>query len=217
MATSGPDDRRGGGIGILGGTFDPVHKGHLQIALDARRLLDLDEVRLVPLAHAVHREQPETPAALRLEMLEATVREHPSLRVDDRELRREGPSYTVDTLRSLHADLPDRSLCLLLGEDAFAGFHTWRRPDEILTLANIAILQRPGHQLSAGTAAQRWLHRHRVDRLDPVRTGQIVTCPVTQLDIASSDIRTRVAAGRDIDDQVTPAVAGLIARYALYR
>lgn len=204
-------------IGVLGGTFDPVHNGHLRIALDAYELLGLDHVRLVPLARAVHREQPQTPGWLRRDMLAAALGQRKTLRLDDRELRREGPSYTVDTLRSLHADMPGQSLCLLLGEDAFAGFPDWRSPDEILSLANIAVLQRPGHTLDETGAVAALLAAHRVPRLDPSRNGQIIGCPVSQLEIASSDLRQRVATGRSIDYLVPAAVAELIARHGLYR
>ena len=204
-------------IGIFGGTFDPVHCGHLRIALDAREQLGLDHVRLIPLAHAVHRDQPETPGTLRLAMLEAAVAGHAGLQVDDRELRREGPSYTVDTLASLHAELSDRPLCLLLGEDAFAGFPGWRDPERILTLANIAVLQRPGHALADTAPLRALLDRHGTRTLDNGRVGQIVVCPVTQLEIASSDIRRRVGSGRSIDFLTPDAVIALIERHRLYR
>lgn len=202
---------------MFGGTFDPVHHGHLRIALDACEQLDLAHVRLIPLAQAVHRDQPQAPAALRLEMLEAATAGQPRLQIDDRELRREGPSYTVDTLRSLCAEMPDTGLCLLLGEDAFAGFPAWRAPAEILQLANIVVLQRPGHELPDDPALEQLLKAHRTDNLMPGRSGQILFCPVTQLEIAAKDIRTRVAAGRSIDYLVPPAVAALIAEHGLYR
>jgi nicotinate-nucleotide adenylyltransferase len=204
-------------IGVLGGTFDPVHHGHLRIALDACELLGLDQVRLVPLRQAVHRKQPGTSAELRLAMLQAATAETPQLCVDERELRRDGPSYTVDTLHSLRADLGETPLILLLGEDAFAGFPDWREPATILSLASIAVLQRPGHALPETSALTRLLAAHQVAQLDPLRTGEIVVCPVSQLEIASSDIRARLAAGRSIDFLVPPAVASLIARHGLYQ
>ncbi len=194
-----------------------MHHGHLRIALDACELLGLDHVRLIPLAQAVHRDQPQTSAALRLAMLEAATAGQPRLQVDDRELRRAGASYTVDTLRSLHAEMPDRPLCLLLGEDAFAGFPTWRAPTEILELANIAVLQRPGHPLPKDPAVQRLLDAHRREHPAADRSGAILLCPVTQLEIAASDIRARIAAGRSIDFLVPPAVASLIGERGLYR
>ena len=203
-------------IGIFGGTFDPVHNGHLRIALDALESLDLTEVRLTPLAYAVHRDQPETPAAIRLEMLEVAVEGHAQLIVDSRELDRDGPSYTIDTLRSLHAEFPDRDLCLLLGGDAFNGFLTWREPEGILKLANLAILGRPGHEWASEPALKRLLQTHQVSQLIAGRTGQIVNCPVTQLDIAASDIRRRISAGLSVDFLVPDQVLTLIKTHGLY-
>lgn len=204
-------------IGVFGGTFDPVHHGHLRIALDAREELGLEQVRLIPLAQAVHRGQPETPGGLRLAMLEAALAGRDDLVADDRELRRSGPSYTIDTLRSLREDFPAASLCLLLGGDAFNGFADWRDPAGILAIANLAVLQRPQHPAPADPRLREILARHRAQALDPARTGQIVDCPVTQLDIASSDIRRRIGAGRSADFLTPPAVIGLIARRGLYR
>ena len=206
-----------GVVGIFGGTFDPIHHGHLRIALDACELLGLDAVRLVPLAHAVHRTQPETPAEIRLQMLRAAVAGLTQLVVDDRELRRSGPSYTIDTLNSLRRDLPHSSLCLLLGDDAFSQFASWRDPLGILQLANIAVMQRPGPAKPPPADLQALLAGRRVERLDKAHTGQVQFCPVTQLDIASSDIRQRIADGRSVDFLLPPAVLDLIERHGLYR
>ena len=203
-------------IGVFGGTFDPVHNGHLRIALDALEALHLDHVRLIPLSQAVHREQPTTPAALRLEMLQAATAGRADLVVDERELRRDGPSYTIDTLRSLRADLPGRALCLLLGGDAFNGFASWRDPSGILELANIAILERPGEQGPEDAAARQIFEHRRVGRLGTAPAGQIVECLVTQLDIASSDIRQRLAAGRSADFLVPERVLSVIKAHRLY-
>jgi len=213
-AARGPADRKA--IGIFGGTFDPVHNGHLRIAMDALEQLDLDHVRLIPLARAVHRDQPAAPAPLRRAMLEAAAADRPQLVVDARELRRQGPSYTVDTLRSLRAEFPGRTLCLLLGGDAFNGFAGWRDPEGILTLANIAILERPGQEGPQDPAARAIFEAHRANRLLPGNSGQIIECPVTQLDIASSDIRRRLAAGRSVDFLLPDAVLRLIVTNQLY-
>jgi nicotinate-nucleotide adenylyltransferase len=203
-------------IGVFGGTFDPVHNGHLRIALDARELLGLDEVRLIPLAHAVHRDQPETPPGLRLRMLEAAVSGRTDLVCDNREMQRRGPSYTVDTLRSLHQEMPDASLCLLLGDDAFAGFAGWRDPEGILALANIAVMQRPGERAPRSATLEQILAGRISASLNPSRAGQVRFCPVTQLDIASRDIRRRIATGRSADFLVPPAVLALIDSQNLY-
>jgi len=220
MATSGSKlvtKTPGGIIGIFGGTFDPVHHGHLRIALDALEALKLDRIHLIPLAHAVHRDQPETPGDLRLAMLQAALQGRDDLLADDRELRRTGPSYTIDTLQSLADDRPQHRLCLLLGGDAFNGFAAWRDPQGILGLANIAVLQRPGHPPPQDPRVRAMLDRHAVHRLDPERNGQIIDCPVTQLDIASSDIRQRIAAGRSVEFLLPDAVIDLIERRGLYR
>jgi nicotinate-nucleotide adenylyltransferase len=203
-------------IGVFGGTFDPVHNGHLRIALDAREALGITQVRLIPLAQAVHRDQPETPAALRLAMLQAALAGRKDLVADDRELRRTGPSYTIDTLKSLQRDYPDASLCLLLGADAFAAFTRWRNPEGIMAAANIAVLERPGQTLTFDHDLERLIEVRRVDQLEPRRSGQVLFCPVTQLDIASSDIRRRIAAGHSADFLTPPAVVDFIARHGLY-
>ena len=205
------------GLGVFGGTFDPIHNGHLRIALDAREALGLNQVRLIPLAQAVHRDQPETPAELRLAMLQASLAGRQDLVADDRELRRTGPSYTIDTLRSLKRDYPEASLCLLLGADAFANFTRWRDPEGIIAAANIAVLERPGQALTFDRGLERLIAARRVDQLEPRRSGQVLFCPVTQLDIASSDIRRRIAAGRSVDFLTPPAVVDFIARHGLYR
>ncbi len=204
-------------IGVFGGTFDPVHFGHLRIALEALEALDLAQVRLIPLEHAVHRHQPRAPGELRLAMLHAAVAGRDDLVVDDRELVRRGPSYTIDTLRSLRADFPGDALCLLLGGDAFNGFADWRDPEGILEIANLAVLQRPGHPPPGDPRVQALLERHQSITLNPAHTGQILEIPVTQLDIASSDLRRRIAAGLSADFLTPPAVIGLIERHRLYR
>src|SRR5690606_23896384 len=140
--------RNGGSlVGVFGGTFDPVHVGHLRIALELLERTGLREVRFVPAARPPHRAAPETPAAVRLSMLEAAVAGEPRFIVDRRELDRPGPSYTVDTLESLAEDFPDATLCLLLGMDAFAGLPGWHRWTALLELAHIVVADRPGSRV----------------------------------------------------------------------
>ena len=206
-------------IGILGGTFDPIHHGHLRIALDAIEGLALSEVRLIPLAQAVHREQPVANTQQRLEMLQLAIRNHPLYTLDDREIRRGGPSYMIDTLASLKEDLPGEALCLLLGSDAFNGLMRWRDPEGILRLANLAVLQRPGYQLPQDDALRQLTRRHQAATTDLNHhaAGGIAFLDVTQLEIAASDIRKRVRAGRDPAWLMPQAVIDYIATQGLYR
>ncbi len=203
-------------IGVFGGTFDPVHNGHLRTALDVFEALALDELRFVPLGRAVHREQPLTPPERRLALLRAAIEHQPGFLVDERELRRDRPSYTVHTLESLREELGDeRPLCLLLGRDAFSAFHTWRQPERILELAHLVVMDRPGHGLP-DEPELRALMEDRVARdgaeLRTRPAGVIRFQPVTRLDISSSDIRQRLARGGSIRWLVPEAVLALLQR-----
>ena len=207
-------------IGIFGGTFDPIHHGHLRIALDAVEAAGLERVHLIPLAQAVHRDQPQTPAAQRLAMVERAAAEHPKLIADAREIERGGDSYMVDTLQSLHDELPGQSLCLLLGSDAFNGFLRWKSPERILELANILVMQRPGYHLPDDPVLVGLVEQHRVDSADQLgdlAAGGICFHDVTQLDISSSDIRERISQGRDPACLLPAAVVDFIGQHGLYR
>jgi nicotinate-nucleotide adenylyltransferase len=184
-------------LGVFGGTFDPPHIGHLVAAQDARTALDLDRVILVPAAVPPHKlDRPVTPGHLRLELLRAAVAGDARFEVDDVELRRGGPSWTVDTLRALRACRPGAELFLLVGMDQFAEFDTWREPHEIRRLARIAVLARGGAAVPAGAD---W-----------------TAVNVTRIDLASTEIRRRVAAGLPIRFLVRDAVEALIVRHGLY-
>ncbi|MFM1892042.1 MAG: hypothetical protein RLZ44_1119 [Pseudomonadota bacterium] len=215
------DQGRGPAIGILGGTFDPIHFGHLRVALDVVEALGLERVHLVPLNVAVHREQPEAAAAQRLAMVEAAVVDEPRLVADGRELDRPGDSYSVDTLRSFRAEFGDRlPLCLLLGGDAFNGFLSWHRPGEIAELAHLVVMQRPGYRLPEDPELQALVVKRRAQRpeqLAAAPAGHILFQPVTQLEISASDIRARIAQGRSARYLTPLPVVELIEKHGLYR
>lgn len=187
-------------IGLFGGAFDPVHFGHLRAALEVQEALGLQEVRLLPLNVAVHRTQPAADGALRLRMLRAAVADVPGLVADDRELQRPGGSYTVDTLTHFRAQLgPAMPLCLLVGGDAFNAFFEWHRPRDILGLAHLAVMRRPGSLLPRDAALRAELERRRAQHpadLQAAPGGRIWLQSVTQLDISSTRIRRAIAAGR---------------------
>lgn len=136
-------------IGVLGGTFDPVHVGHLRPAYDVCSALALDEVRLVPCHQTPHRPQPARPSALRAEMVELAVADMPGFVVDQREMQHDAPSYTYDTLRSMREEDPGASLYFMLGVDSLNGFDGWYRWQDIPTLAHLVLMRRPGYELNA--------------------------------------------------------------------
>ncbi len=187
-------------IGLFGGTFDPIHYGHLRTAFELWQLLRLAEVRFLPTGNPPHREQPLASPELRLRMVRAAVSDQPCFTVDDREVRRTGVAYSVDTLAELRAEYPDRSLCLLLGMDAFLGLPHWHRWRELLGLAHIVVAHRPGWKaptmgplgevmVDHGTGAIRDLHEKTA--------GCIYVHAVTQLEISSTELRQLIVSGRD--------------------
>lgn len=187
-------------IGIFGGTFDPIHYGHLRTAFELLQALRFDEVRFMPCGDPPHRGMTLAPAALRLDMVRLATCDEPNFVVDDRELRREGPSYSVDTLASLREEFPGRSLCLITGMDAFLELPTWHRWDEILDFAHIVVAHRPGWRVPDEGALGTLLAERRTARARDLHErlrGNIYVHAVTQLEIASTEIRSLVAEGYD--------------------
>lgn len=187
-------------IAILGGTFDPVHIGHLRVALEASEALDAP-VRLMPAHVPPHRPAPVASAAQRVEMLRAALAEQDRLQLDTRELDRSEPSYTVDTLRQMRKEFgAKQSLILLLGADAFAGLTTWHEWRTLFNLAHIAVMTRPGHdtRLPAEQAMEiASRHARSVKDLHAMPCGKVFDLPVTPLEISASAVRAVMAAGRD--------------------
>jgi nicotinate-nucleotide adenylyltransferase len=207
-------------LGVLGGTFDPVHFGHLRTALDVMQGVGLTEVRFIPLHRAVHRDQPMVSGPLRLRMLQLAVAGQPGFSVDDRELQRRGESYMVDTLTSLRAELGKRSLCLILGGDAFERFLGWHRPQTILQLAHLVVMRRPGQDGIEDPDLRQLVTARRAASPDELRrtsAGCILFQAVTQLEISSTQIRGLVAAGRSPRYLLPEAVLHLLEAQRLYR
>jgi nicotinate-nucleotide adenylyltransferase len=190
-------------IGILGGTFDPVHVGHLRVAIELREALALDEVRLVPCGVPPHRGTPAVTAVHRLAMCRLAVDDEPGLSVDPREVERPGPSYMVDTLAALRAEVgAERPLALLLGADAFLALHTWNRWEALRQLAHLVVVHRPGWALDsaavAAPLAPLLASRGDAAGLRRAAAGGVVFQPVAPLDVSATALRARVAAGRSI-------------------
>ncbi|MGD8265188.1 MAG: nicotinate-nucleotide adenylyltransferase [Chromatiales bacterium] len=205
-------------IGVFGGTFDPVHNGHLRTALDVQEALGIRRIHFVPLKEAVHRDQPGTPAELRCALVQAAVADQPGFIMDNRELHREGPSRSYHTLESFRREYPDEPLCFLMGGDAFNGYLQWHRPLEILELAHLVVMQRPDASRPGGELAALLDRRQTCEAgdLHASPAGRIFLQPVTQLDISASDIRQRIAVGRSARFLVPEQVLGIIQQLRLY-
>jgi len=204
-------------IGIFGGTFAPIHNGHLRLAIEARDQLGLDEVRLVPAAAPPLRAAPAVPAARRLRWVELAIAGERGLVADDREISRHSRgsgnpasfSYTIDTLESLRTEFPRASLCLLLGQDAARQLPRWHRWRELPDLANLAFFARPGQPPALPTPLARLLRgrRARAPRaLRGSKAGRWASLPLTPLAISGSDVRRRLAAGLSVRGLVSDTV-----------
>lgn len=183
-------------IGILGGTFDPVHCGHLRVALDIQQALDLDEMRLIPCRRSPLRDAPIARPEQRVEMLRLAIdgagEPRPPFRLDERELFRQGVSYTVDTLSELRRENPEAALGFVIGMDAMLSFNEWRDWRRILELAHLLVAARPGWSLpDEGELGELWRARHAAtpSELRTTPAGRIYACEVTQLDISATRIR----------------------------
>lgn len=206
-------------IGILGGTFDPVHFGHLRPALEIQQALDLDEVRLLPSHVPPHRSQPHATPQQRLAMLQAAVADDPAFTVDTREFEREGPSYTLDTLQSLRAELAAAGLCLLIGMDAFREFASWHRWREILDYSHLVVMARPGMSVPEQGEMADFVSLHRVADAATLKSrtsGLLLFHPVTQLEISSTGIRQLLASGKRADFLLPESVLEIIYSEGLY-
>jgi nicotinate-nucleotide adenylyltransferase len=215
-----------GAVGLFGGTFDPVHFGHLRPALECLEALGLSELRLIPAAVPPHRAAPVAKPEQRLAMLRLAVADQPGFVVDARELQRPGPSYTVDTLRELRAELGDaRPLCLLLGTDAFLGLPGWHEWQALPELAHLVVMLRPGFQANGllergGDAIRALLKTRGVDTpaaLQARPAGTVWLQPVTSLDISATAIRANIAAGGSVRYLLPDAVWRYIEENGLYR
>lgn len=189
-------------LGLFGGSFDPVHDAHLALARLALSELHLDRVLWIPAGQPWQKQRRLSPAADREAMLRLAIAGEPRFALDRRELLRQGPSYTLDTVRELQAEQPGAQLVLLIGQDQYAGLHTWAGWQELLARVTLAVANRPGPLPAVDAEVLRQPHR---------------VLPLPMLDIAATDIRARVARGERIDHLVPPEVARYIDQHGLYR
>lgn len=206
-------------IGILGGTFDPIHFGHLRTAVELYQALGLAEVRIIPCYQPVHRKLPIATPEQRLAMIKCAIDGEPALKVDSCEIERKGPSYTIDTLEILRKKMPNTPLCLMMGIDALLGFASWHRYEDILTMAHLVIVHRPNYQLPAnGIIAE--LLKNRLTKtphtLHESLAGSILLHPVTPLEISASDIRRQIATGSSPHYLLPDSVYKYIQEHGIY-
>ena len=204
-----PASRR---IGILGGTFDPPHLGHLLIAETARVALGLESVLFIPAGEPwLKSGQRITPAAHRLRMVQLAVADNPDFCVCECEVQRSGASYTVDTLRELrHAYLNDTGLYFIVGSDVLDQFHRWKEPDSILELCRLAVIERPGvPDNSIAALSERFPNA--------VTSGVVISVAGPRVDFSASELRRILAEGQSVRYQIPDAVAEYIKQHELYR
>ena len=211
---------QGAPVALLGGTFDPVHYGHLRPAIELLEGLGLSELRLVPGHVPPHRPQPRLDAATRCALLETAAADIPGLVVDRRELMRSGPSYTVDTLAGLRRELgPDRPLCFVMGSDAFRGLMQWHRWRELIDQAHLVVTTRGGDTAPMSEALAEWLAPRRARRPGELRNapaGRIWFHPVSRLEISATAIRGLLARGFSVQGLTPDTVWQRLAATGLY-
>lgn len=207
-------------IGILGGTFDPVHHGHLRVATEIRELFGLDQLRLLPCGRPAHRDEPEASAEQRVELLNLAVQDDDWLSVDCREMRRSGPSYMIDTLISLRRETAGTPLLLALGTDAFMKIRSWHRWDELADYTHLAVVARPGFEIgeqASGLDPAGFELTRDPAAIRRSAAGKLIFFHCVQLDISSSDIRWRINQGRSPRYLLPDRVLRCIEQKALYR
>lgn len=207
-------------LGFFGGTFDPIHLGHLRLALELKQRLALDEMRLLPCYIPPHRAAPGADAQQRLKMLQLALADCAELRWDSRELQRENPSYTYDTLRELRTELGvDVSLSWCMGMDSFASLYSWHRWQELIELAHLVVIARPGWEMPTQGLVADLIAQHRagVDAIRTASAGKLVILEQRLLPISATEIRAQIQAGESPQFLVPDAVWSYIRAQGLYR
>jgi nicotinate-nucleotide adenylyltransferase len=208
-------------VGVLGGTFNPVHYGHLRSALELVQSLQLEQLRLMPCAVPPHREAPVCSATHRAAMVELAVASEPHLACDSRELQRSGKSYTIDSLMDIRRELDaGHSLCLVMGCDAVLDIASWHRWQELLDWAHIVVIARPGWHLPHSGVVAEWLEAHRQVSVDALRlgaAGSVIIEELRPLAISSTEIRDLLAVGQSARYLLPEAVLDYIETHNLYR
>lgn len=204
-------------IGIFGGTFDPVHNGHLQMAVEAKQSLSLDEVRLIPCHQPPHRDMPTLTSLQRLHLLSLAIREYEGLVVDDRELQQDQTSYTIKTLHLLREEFGDQaSLVLMMGADAFSGLDTWYQWQSLRELAHIVVMSRPDSPLPTNETLLSWMQEPDESNIvHDQPAGGLILLTQSLLPISSTQVRAELKKGKG-SQQIPESVARYIKEQRLY-
>ena len=203
-------------IGLYGGTFDPVHLGHVHAASAVQEALQLDQVRMVLAARPEHREQPKTTNAHRWRMLKLTCDAYPALIADDSEIQRPGPSYAIDTLQQFRTAYPQAQLCWIMGMDSYFTLPTWQDWQGLVDFAHLIVVQRPGQQTSMARDLESFQQRFHANSLDDSRAGSIVFLSIPMLDISATQVRCLVQSGSSAKALLADDVWAYINRNNLY-
>lgn len=201
-------------IGLFGGSFNPVHSGHLVVAKSVFQQLSLDALWFIPAAQSPFKHKPEVDDQHRIAMLELAIQTQVEFKLDTRELTKPGPSYTIDTLNSIAKQHPDDNLYFLLGVDAWMGFERWREWPDILDLCRLIVMSRPGYPLPE--LSDRWQSK-RVTNAQALSNGTFISLEVPASKASSSEIRRRIAKGDSTADFLSPSVKGYIDQHTLYQ
>jgi nicotinate-nucleotide adenylyltransferase len=208
-------------IGIFGGTFDPVHFGHLRLAQEVAEYCNLESVRMIPAGMPPHRLKPRSDPTQRFEMVEIATAGNSILTPDDREIGKKTPCYSVETLIELRSEFGmDKPICLMVGADAFLGFSTWHEWERLFDLAHVIVARRPGFDLALKGALAGQYEKRRENDPDALRhvpAGKILTVDITPLDISSSAIRDYFARDKSARYLLPDAVLDYIRNHGLYR
>lgn len=202
-------------IGILGGTFDPIHNGHLHVAQQVLDRVALEQVHFLPCAIPAHRGVPRESAVDRLRMIELAIDHHGKFALNTLELDRGGQSYMVDTLREIRQGNPRQTHCLILGADAFNRLETWKSPSEVLQLAHLLVCQRPEIELDRAIFPDRWVES--IAMLGQSAEGSILPLEIEQNPCSSTGVRDMLAAQDSEIQCLPPAVFEYIQQRQLYR
>lgn len=207
-------------LGLFGGTFDPIHLGHLHVALSCCNALNLSKIRLIPSAMPLLRQPPLVNPEQRLAMVKMAIEGHPQLEVDDIEIMRDGPSYAIDTVIALRKQLPDTSLCYIIGVDQFSQFDRWQRWEEFTNYVHLIVTTRSGYKMNLNKSVSEFLKQQQVtDRLAVTQkpAGGILLQFIVPLSLSATEIRQRILQGKHPEAYLPQAVAHYIQQEQLYK